>query len=55
MVMSGRGDEIELEVEKMREALAERWGFIHDLNMKRHKEDALVALERIANGDASLR
>ena len=55
LIMSGRGDGVGLEVEKMREALAERWGFIHDFDMKRHKEDALAILNRIENGDTLLR
>ena len=51
MIMSGRGNGIGVDAAKMREALAERWAFIYDFDMNRHKEDALAALRRIEAGE----
>lgn len=45
-IMTGQGDGIGVDAGKMREALAERWDFIHDFDIQRHKEDALAALKR---------
>lgn len=47
VIMSGRGEGIEVNVEKIREGLKERWVFIYDFDLERHKEDALAALKRI--------
>lgn len=49
MIMTGRGAGIGVDAGKMREALMERWGFIHDFDIKMHKEDALAALGRIGS------
>ena len=51
MIMSGRGDGIGVDVVKMREALAERWAFIYDFDVKRHKEDALASLKRVEDSE----
>jgi len=50
MIMSGRGEGIGVHTEKMRQGLKERWEFIYDLDIERHKEDALAALKRIESG-----
>lgn len=54
MIMSGRGKGIGVNAEKMREGLKERWEFIYDFDIKRHKEDALAALRRIESGEGVL-
>ena len=54
MIMSGRGEGIGVNVEKMREGLKERWEFIYDFDLERHKEDTLVALKRIESGEEVL-
>ena len=46
-IMTGLGDGIGVDAGRMREALAERWDFIHDFDVKKHKEDALAVLKRI--------
>lgn len=54
MIMSGHGEGIGLHVEKMSEGLKERWEFIYDFDLERHKEDALAALKRIESGEELL-
>ena len=43
-IICGRGEDIGLDVDKMRAALGERWVFIHTLDQKEHKKRALDAL-----------
>ncbi|KAI9881208.1 MAG: hypothetical protein M1830_007186 [Pleopsidium flavum] len=45
-IMTGRGAEIGVDPDKMREALATRWAFIHGFDMQKHKEKALTALRQ---------
>ena len=47
--MTGQAEDIGVDAEKMREALVGRWMFIHDLNMKKHKEDVSAAFRRRTN------
>ena len=42
--MTGLGKGIGNDPEKMRGALAERWGFIYEFDIGKHREDALAAL-----------
>ncbi len=44
-MMSGRGLDVGLDPDKLRGALGPRWGFIHNLDMKKHKEEALAAMD----------
>ena len=48
-IMTGQGDGIGVDAEKMGEALSARWGFIYDFDLGKHKADALAALNRIAS------
>ena len=54
MIMSGRGEGIGVHAEKMREGLKERWEFIYDFDIEKHKEDALAALKRIESDEEVL-
>jgi len=54
MIMSGREEGIGVNAEKMREGLKERWEFIYDFDIERHKADALAALRRIESDEGVL-
>ena len=45
-LMCGRGVGVGLDPEKLREALGPRWDFIHNLDVKEHKQEALAAFNR---------
>lgn len=45
--MMGLVDDIGMDLEKMRLALATRWSFIHDFDLERHKSDALETLKLV--------
>ncbi len=54
MIMSGRGEGIGVNAEKMREGLKERWEFIYDFDIGSHQADALAALKRIGSSEGVL-
>ena len=54
MAMSGRGEGIGVNAEKMREGLKERWEFIYDFDIGSHQADALAALKRIGSSEGVL-
>ena len=39
-LMCGKGDGVELDPQKLLEALKKRWEFIYDCNLKEHKQEA---------------
>ncbi|MCJ1356784.1 MAG: hypothetical protein MMC33_006780 [Icmadophila ericetorum] len=45
-IMCGKGDGVGLDPDKLREALAKRWEFIHEFDLKKHKEEALALLNQ---------
>ncbi|KAF2870625.1 hypothetical protein BDV95DRAFT_638322 [Massariosphaeria phaeospora] len=47
LILCGRGPDIRLDVDKIRAALPQRWGFIHGQDQKKHKADALAALREV--------
>lgn len=45
-IMCGKGDGVGLDPDKMREALKERWEFIMDVDLKKHREEAVALMNK---------
>ena len=52
MIITGKGAGIGLDPDKMREALATRFAFTHEIEMLKRKEEALAAALRQASADS---
>lgn len=46
-LMCGRGDNVGVDADKMREALQPRWDFIRGIDLDGHKKDALTAFRKL--------
>jgi salicylate hydroxylase len=46
LILCGRGEGIGLDIEEMRGKLPQRWGFIHGLDLKAHRREALEVMGR---------
>ena len=48
-ILSGREKSVGLDPEKMRDALASRWDYIYDFDLKKHREESVMALKGLSS------
>lgn len=46
-IMTGRNGETELPLDGIRDKLVHRWEFIFDINLEKHRDQAIAIMERL--------
>ena len=51
LMMSGKGPDTGLDLSRLKDGMWSRWDFIHNLDMKAHKEEAVRLLKQVQEQD----
>lgn len=46
-IMTGRNGETEMPLGQIRGRLVDRWNFIHDIDLEKHRDEAIAIMERL--------
>lgn len=46
-IMTGRGGETKVPVEQVREKIVHRWDFIWDIELEKHRDEAITIMDRL--------
>lgn len=50
-MMTGRGSETKMALDQVREKLVHRWDFIFDIDLEKHRDEAIVIMGRLNQHD----
>lgn len=53
VIMTGRGGETKMPLEQVREKLVHRWDFILDIDLEKHRDEAIIIMDRLSQHEGS--